>query len=46
MEATRRRLVWKASGGALLALVTAAAFMAYLRPDMLVSFANAVMLCF
>jgi hypothetical protein len=34
---------WKAAGIALLALVSAAVFASYLRPDMVVSFANAVM---
>jgi hypothetical protein len=46
MLAARKQLVWKASGAALLALAAATAFMAYLRPDMLVNFANAVMMCF
>ena len=42
----RRRLAWRAGGFALAALVLAATFMAYLRPDMLTAFATAVMLCF
>jgi len=40
-----RHLLWKASGAALLAFVAAVAFAAYLRPDMLVAFAN-VVLCY
>ncbi len=40
-----RRVLWKASGGVVLACVLAAAFAAYLRPDMLVNFANLV-LCY
>jgi hypothetical protein len=46
MLAAHKQLVWKASGAALLALVAATAFMGYFRPEMLVSFANAVMMCF
>jgi hypothetical protein len=34
---------WKAAGLALLALASAAVFAAYLRPDMVVTFTNAVM---
>ena len=34
---------WKAAGIALLALVSAAIFASYLRPDMVASFANAMM---
>ena len=45
MDAGGRHLLWKASGGAVLALVLATAFAAYLRPDMLVSFANLI-LCY
>lgn len=40
-----KRLLWKASGAALIALALATAFAAYLRPDMLVNFANLV-LCY
>ena len=35
---------WKATGVALLAFVTAAAFSAYLKPGMLIEFAN-LLLC-
>ncbi len=36
-------MLWKATGIALLVLASAAAFAAYLRPDMVLNFANAVM---
>jgi len=36
-------VAWKAAGVALLALASAAVFAAYLRPDMVLSFTNAVM---
>jgi hypothetical protein len=36
-------MAWKAAGVLLLALVCAAIFAAYLRPDMVLSFASAVM---
>jgi hypothetical protein len=39
----RRQLLLKASVVAVLAFVTAAAFSAYLRPGMLVEFANLVL---
>ena len=45
MDAARSRLAWKATGVVILALVSTAAFTAYLRPDMLVNFAN-LLLCF
>ena len=45
MEESGRHLAWKASGAALLAFVLAAICAAYLRPDMLVNFANMV-LCY
>lgn len=45
MMDARRVLLWKASGGVVLACILAAAFAAYLRPDMLVNFANLV-LCY
>jgi len=38
-----RALWWKIAAVALLAFVTAAAFSAYLRPDMLIQFANLVL---
>jgi hypothetical protein len=45
MNAARRVLLLKAVGLAVLAFASAAAFAAYLRPDMLVNFANLV-LCY
>jgi hypothetical protein len=36
-------LFWKATGVAVLAFVTAAAFAAYLQPAMLIEFANLVL---
>jgi hypothetical protein len=36
-------MAWKIAGVALLALACAAVFAAYLRPDMVLSFTNAVM---
>ena len=44
-DAARRDLAWKALGVAILVFACAAAFAAYLRPDMLINFANLV-LCF
>ena len=41
MDAARKRLWWRAGGVALLALASAVVFASYLRPDMVVSFANA-----
>lgn len=38
-------MVWKAAGAVLLALAVAGVFAAYLRPDMLVQFAN-IVLCY
>jgi hypothetical protein len=46
METARKALAWKAAGLVLLAAASAAAFAAYLRPDMLVSVWNVVLLCF
>ena len=43
MDAARKRQWWRAGGIALLALVSAAIFAAYLRPDMAVSFTNALL---
>ena len=40
------RLAWRAGALAFAALALAVTFMAWLRPDMLVAFATAVMLCF
>ena len=45
MNASRKRVFWTAAGVVLLALVTAAAFSAYLRPDMLVSFGDLMAFC-
>lgn len=39
----RRKFLLKASGVALFAFVTAAAFSAYLKPGMLIEFANLVL---
>jgi len=36
-------MLWKATGIALLVLASAASFAAYLRPDMVLNFTNAVM---
>jgi hypothetical protein len=46
MHAARRALAWKIGGVALLALVIASVFAAYLRPEMLVSAWNTILLCF
>ena len=46
MDGAPRHPMLRAGGYALAALVLAAVFMAWLRPDMLVAFATAVMLCF
>ena len=43
MDARNKRLWWRLGGIALLALASAAVFAAYLRPDMVLSFTNAVM---
>lgn len=43
MDAPARRRWWRAAGLTVLALACAALFAAYLRPDMVVSFSNAVM---
>ena len=40
----KRKIIWNVLLGAGLALATAAAFAGYMRPDMLVEFAN-LMLC-
>ena len=42
MTARQKALLLRAGGGLLLALVAATAFCAYLRPGMLVEFANLV----
>lgn len=41
----RQQFLWKALGVAVIAFVTAAVFSAYLRPGMLIEFANLV-LCY
>ena len=46
MDAAKRALAWKAGGVALLALVSAAVFAAYLRPDLLTSVWTTILLCF
>lgn len=46
MDVARRSLVLKAGGAALVALVCTGVFAAYLRPDMLVTAWNALLLCF
>jgi hypothetical protein len=45
MEASRKRFWWTSAGVVLLAIVSAAAFSAYLRPDMLVSFGDLMAFC-
>ena len=45
MEAATKRFWWMAAGVVLLALATAAAFSAYLRPDMLVLFGDLMSFC-
>lgn len=43
MDARKKLLWWRAGGVALLAVASAAVFAAYLRPDMVLNFTNAVM---
>ena len=45
MDAAKSRFWWTAAGVALFALVSAVAFSAYLRPDMLVSFGDLMAFC-
>ena len=45
MDAARKRFWWTAAGIVLLAFVTAAAFSAYLRPEMLVRFGDIMAFC-
>jgi hypothetical protein len=45
MEAARKRFWWTATGVVLLAFITAVAFSAYLRPDMLVRFGDLMAFC-
>jgi hypothetical protein len=45
MDPARKRFWWTAAGIALLAFVTAAAFSAYLRPDMVLVFGDIMSFC-
>jgi hypothetical protein len=45
MDAAKKRLGWMILGVSLVAFACAAAFSAYLRPDMLVSFADVMAFC-
>jgi hypothetical protein len=45
MERTKKRFWWMAAGVVLLVFVSAAAFSAYLRPGMLVSFGDIMSFC-
>ena len=45
MGSARKRLWWKAAGVALFAFASAAAFSAYLRPDMLAAFGDIMSFC-
>ena len=45
MDAAKKRFWWTAAGLMLLAFVSAVAFSAYLRPDMLVSFGDLMAFC-
>ena len=45
MDVAKKRFWWTAAGLMLLAFVSAAAFSAYLRPDMLVSFGDIMAFC-
>jgi hypothetical protein len=45
MDAARKRFWWMAVGVVLLAFVTAAAFAAYLRPDMLLVYGDIMAFC-
>ena len=45
MDPANKRFLWTAAGVVLLAFVTAAAFSAYLRPDMLVMFGDLMAFC-
>ena len=44
-DAAKKRFWWTAAGAVLLAFVSAVAFSAYLRPDMLVSFGDLMAFC-
>ena len=45
MDTAKKRFWWTAVGLMLLAFVSAAAFSAYLRPDMVVSFGDIMSFC-
>ncbi len=45
MDAAKKRFWWTAAGIVLLAFVAAAAFSAYLRPDMVVVFGDIMSFC-
>lgn len=45
MDAAKKRFWWTAAGVVLLAFAAAAAFSAYLRPDMLVTFGDLMAFC-
>ena len=45
MDAARKRLWWKTAAVALVAFASAAAFSAYLRPDMLLAFGDIMSFC-
>lgn len=45
MDAAKKRFWWMVAGVVLLAFVSAAAFSAYLGPDMLVSFGDIMSFC-
>lgn len=45
MDSAKKRFWWTAAGVVLFAFVSAAAFSAYLRPDMLVRFGDLVSFC-
>jgi hypothetical protein len=45
MDTAKKRFWWTASGVVVLAFIAAAAFSAYLRPDMLVSYGDIMAFC-
>ncbi len=45
MDASKKRFWWTSAGVVLLVFISAAAFSAYLRPDMLVSFGDIMSFC-
>jgi len=44
-DVPKKRFLWMSAGVVLLVLISAAAFSAYLRPDMLVSFGDIMSFC-